>query len=89
MNGYSLTFIVPEDGSVLFDLHNGSGTSRIARFESVHDLDGFLSSVGLQQDKIAELIAACNNLRAGEAYHESMYLPDLVIQAVETASARG
>jgi hypothetical protein len=88
MNEYNLSFTIPDDGSILFDLHGTSGTSRVAKFESLNHLRGFFSSVGLHPDKVAELEAACSGLQAGQAYHESMYLPELVVEAVEHITAR-
>lgn len=86
MNEYNVSFTVPDDGSILFDLHSTTGTSGVAKFESVVALRGFLSSVGLHPDKVAELETACSRLRAGQAYHENMYLPDLLVDAVESAT---
>lgn len=88
MNEYNLSFTVPDDGSILFDLYSTSGTSRVAKFESVNDLRGFFSSLGLHPDKVAELEAACSGLHAGQAYHECMYLPELVVDAVENITAQ-
>ena len=82
MNEFNVTFTVPDDGTILFDLHRDSGTSSVARFESMHALRGFFASLGLQADKVAELESACSGLQAGQAYHQSMYLPDRVADAV-------
>lgn len=83
MNEYNISFTVPDDGSILFDLHGTTGTSRVAKFESVRDMRGFFASLGLHPDKVEELERACSKLQAGEAYHESMYLPEFVVDAVE------
>ena len=87
MHEYNVSFTVPDDGSILFDLHGTSGTSRVVKFESVRDLQGFFSSLGLHPDKIAQLETACSGLQAGQAYHECMYLPELVVNAVEDKTA--
>ena len=88
MNEYNVSFTVPDDGSILFDLHSTTGTSQVAKFDSVNDLRGFFSSLGLHPDKVTELETACSSLHAGQAYHESMYLPELVVQAVEHITAQ-
>lgn len=88
MNEYNVTFTVPDERSILFDLHSSSGTSRVAKFDSMDDLNGFFCSLGLHPDKVAQLKGACSGLHAGEAYHASTYLPEVVVQAVENIAGR-
>lgn len=83
MNEYNVTFTAPEEGSILLDVHTSTGTSRYAKFGSPQEIRRFLSSLGLHERKVAEVDAICSNLRAGEAYHEKMFLPESVIAAIK------
>jgi hypothetical protein len=82
MNEYNVSFTVPEDGSILFDVYTCTGTSQCATFRSVDEIRAFFASLGLHQQKISEVEAICSNLRARQAYHEKMFLPEVVIQAL-------
>jgi hypothetical protein len=83
MNEYNVSFTAPEEGSILLDVHTCTGTSRYARFTSVHEIRGFFASVGLHHQKVSEVEAICSTLRAGHAYHEKMFLPEVVIKALQ------
>lgn len=76
MNEYNVTFARLEKGEFALDLHRSSGTSRYAKFSSIADLGAFFSSLGFDDDRLAEIEAACSNLQPGEAYHETMPFPD-------------
>jgi hypothetical protein len=83
MNEYNLSFTAPEEGSILLDVHTCTGTSRYAKFRSIDEIREFFASLGLLDQKVSEVEAICSNLRAGEAYHEKMFLPEAVIQALQ------
>jgi hypothetical protein len=78
MSEFNLTFICPEDGRIFLDVHQSSGTSKYAKFESCGDVRHFLSNLGLHEDKVAEVEAICCNLHAGQTYHETMVLPESI-----------
>jgi hypothetical protein len=84
MNEYNVSFTAPEEGGILLDVHTCTGTSRYAKFGSTEEIRRFFSSLGLHETKVAEVEAICSNLRAGEAYHERMFLPEAVIVAVQS-----
>jgi hypothetical protein len=82
MNEYNVSFTAPEAGGILLDVHTCTGTSRYVKFRSIHDIRGFFSSLGLHEKKVSEVEAICSKLRVGEAYHEKMFLPEVVIVAI-------
>jgi hypothetical protein len=84
MNEYNVSFTAPGEGSILLDVHICTGTSRYAKFGSIQELRKFFSSLGLHETKIAEVEAIYSNLRAGEAYHDKMFLPEDVIVAIKS-----
>jgi hypothetical protein len=84
MNEYNVSFTAPEEGSILLDVHTCTGTSRYAKFRSIHEIREFFSSLGLHDKKVSEVEAICSKLRAGEAYHEKMFLPEIVIVAIKS-----
>ena len=84
MKQYNLSFTAPQNGGILLDVHNCAGTSRYANFRSASEVRRFFSSLGLNEEKVAEMDAICSNLRAGEAYHEHMFLPEFVIDAINS-----
>lgn len=83
MNEYNISFTVPNDGGVLLDVHGTTGTSRYANFGSVDDLRTFFENLGLHDEKVAEIQATCEKLQPGQSYHEKMFLPEAVIEAIE------
>jgi hypothetical protein len=83
MNEYKVSFTAPQHGGILLDVHSCTGTSRYADFRSSREVRKFFSSLGLHQEKVAEIDAICSNLHAGEAYHENMFLPEFVIDAIQ------
>lgn len=87
MNEYNVSFTVPSEGGILVDVHGSTGTSRYAAFSSMDELREFFSRLGLHDAKVAEVEATCANLHQGEAFHEKMFLPEAVIEAIESRSA--
>ena len=83
MNEYNVSFTAPEEGSILLDVHTCTGTSRYTKFRSVQEIRTFFASVGLHHQKVSEVEAICSNLRPGQAYHEKMFLPEAVIDALQ------
>lgn len=83
MNVYNVNIIAPANGGILLDVHSTTGTSRCATFGSPHEIQQFFSSLGLHEAKVAELEAICMRLHAEEAYHEDMFLPDNVVDAIK------
>lgn len=83
MNEYNVSFTAPEEGSILLDVHTCTGTSRYTKFRSVQEIRTFFGSVGLHHQKVSEVEAICSNLRPGQAYHEKMFLPEAVIDALQ------
>jgi hypothetical protein len=83
MNEYNVSFTAPEEGSILLDVHTCTGTSRYTKFRSVQEIRAFFASLGLHHQKVSEVEAICSNLRAGQAYHEKMFLPEVVIEALQ------
>jgi hypothetical protein len=87
MHEYNVSFTAPEEGSILLDVHTCTGTSRYAKFRSIHEIREFFASLGLLHQKVSEVEAICSNLRAGQAYHEKMFLPEVVIEALQKLTA--
>jgi hypothetical protein len=87
MNEYNVTFVSIEQGGILVDVHRSSGTSRYAKFKSVRDVRAFFLSLGLNEEKVAEMEAICSKLRGGETYHESMVFPESVLDAMQKLCA--
>jgi hypothetical protein len=83
MNEYNVSFTAPEEGSILLDVHTCTGTSRYTKFRSVQEIRTFFGSVGLHHQKVSEVEAICSNLRPGQAYHEKMFLPAAVVEALQ------
>ena len=88
MNEYQVTFFAPQDGGLAIDIHNSTGTSPVAMFNSVEDVREFFSSLGIQEDRLAEIEKIYSNLSPGTAYHDRMFLPGAVIKALENLRAR-
>lgn len=89
MNEYDVTFACLERDEIALDLHRSSGTSRFVKFRSVPDLRAFFSSLGFQEDRLTEIETVCGKLRAGEAYHETMLIPDSVKDSFDDLIADG
>jgi len=89
MNEFDVSFTCLEKGEIAFDVHHSSGTSRYAKFRSVGDLRRFFSSLGFDDDRLAEVESVCSNLHPGEAYHESMLLAQPVIDNFDNLLSDG
>jgi hypothetical protein len=85
MNEYTVSFTALKLGTLLLDIHLSSGTSRYVEFQ-YSDIRGFLGPLGFDEDKIGEIEALCAKLQPGETYHEKMFLPPGVVEAVEESS---
>ena len=88
MNEYEVSFFAPQDGGLAMDIHNSTGTSPVATFNSVGDVRRFFSSLGIQEDRLAEIEKICCGLTPQHIYHERMFLPPSVIEAMERLTAR-
>lgn len=88
MNEYDVTFFVPQGGALAIDIHNSTGTSPVARFESIENLRQFFSSLGIQEDRLAAIEKICSSVTPEQAYHERMFLPPALIEAVEHLTAK-
>lgn len=87
MNEYNVSFYAPDDGGFAIDVHNSTGTSPLAKFESLAAVRDFFSSLGISQDRLREIEAIYSGLTPGHVYHEKMFLPDRVIEALEKFTA--
>lgn len=87
MSEFDVSFTSLRSGEILFDVHCCSGTSEYMEFESAGDVGAFFSSLGFDDEKIAELQAICTNLEAGKAFHLKMFLPRTLINSIRSAAA--
>lgn len=86
MKEYNVSFLAPKDGSFVVDIHSSAGTSPYVKFASLEALLSFFRSLNISEEKLAEIQAVCSGLKHSHAYHEQMFLPDEVIEAVEKLS---
>jgi hypothetical protein len=75
-----LNLFAAKDGAFAFDIQpvNTSGTSPYVNFESWNEFRGFLSSLNLSNDLIAQVEGLCATLKPGNAFHQRMFLPPCV-----------
>jgi len=83
MKEYNVSFFAPKDGSFVVDIHASAGTSPYVKFASLSGLLSFFASLGIHEQKLAEIETICSSLKPEHAYHEQMFLPDSVIDAIE------
>jgi hypothetical protein len=82
---YQLNLFAIKDGAFALDLQpvNASGTSPYVNFECWHEIRGFLSSLKLSNDLIAEVEGLCATLKPGNAFHQRMFLPPCVEEGLK------
>lgn len=83
MNEYNITFAIPRERGILIDVHGSAGTSRYAYFRSAEEMKTFFLKLGLNAEKVAEMERTCSSLDIWQSYHEKMFLPEAVIDAIE------
>ena len=82
MSEYDVSFYSNPDGLLLIDIHGSSGTTPYMTFHSMDEVRELFQSLGLADDKLAEVEAICSNLKPGHGYHERMFLPESVHDAI-------
>jgi hypothetical protein len=82
MQDYHVSFIASPSGQILFDVHKCEGRSQFITFAAVPEVRAFFSSLGLNEEKVAEIEAICEQLEPGGSYHQKMFLPDDVIDVI-------
>lgn len=87
MTDYNVSFYAAQDGGFVLDIHTTTGTSPYLKFSSIHGLREFFASLGISEDGLAEIEKICSALKPGHAYHEQMFLPESVMDAMETRIA--
>ncbi len=88
MNEYDVSFYATPDGSIAVDIHGSSGTAPYRRFASRGEVLVFFESLGVCGDKLAEVESICSNLPVGHGYHEKMFLPPQVNDAMREQPAQ-
>ncbi len=77
MHECGVDIIAERDDTFTLDIHEpgSSGTSRTIQFLSWNKLEGFFRSLGVGEEKLAELHETGTRLEKGNAYHQTMFLP--------------
>jgi hypothetical protein len=87
MSEFDISFTSLRSGEILFDVHCCSGTSEYMEFESADDVRTYFSSLGFDDEKVAELQHICANLQAGKAFHLKMFLPRTLLPNMRSIAA--
>lgn len=88
MKEYDVSFYAAQDGGFVLDIHSSSGTSPYAKFTSWETIRDFFASQGIHEERLTEIQTIYSNLKPGHGYHEKMFLPDSVIDAMEKIIAQ-